>query len=47
MTHDKFAAIICIALPKQPSSRPAITFTDVTANHWADAKAIAEAYQTK
>lgn len=46
VTRAEFAAIIFVGLPKQPLSRPAITFTDVPANHWA-AKAIAEAYQTK
>ncbi|MEA5599571.1 S-layer homology domain-containing protein [Nostoc sp. UHCC 0252] len=46
VTRAEFATIISIGLPKQPSSRPAITFKDVPANHWA-AKAITEAYQTK
>ncbi|MCW5316956.1 S-layer protein [Nostoc sp. KVJ3] len=46
VTRAEFAAIIFIGLPKQQLSRPAITFTDVPANHWA-AKAIAQAYQTK
>ncbi|WP_071189104.1 S-layer homology domain-containing protein [Trichormus sp. NMC-1] len=45
VTRAEFAAIIYTALPKQASSRPGITFTDVPANHWA-AKAIASAYQT-
>ncbi|MBK1989379.1 S-layer homology domain-containing protein [Sphaerospermopsis aphanizomenoides BCCUSP55] len=45
VTRAEFAAIIFTALPKQPSSRPEITFTDVPANHWA-VKAIASAYQT-
>ncbi|MEH1906739.1 MAG: S-layer homology domain-containing protein [Nostoc sp.] len=46
VTRAEFAAIIFVALPKQTLSRPAITFTDVPANHWA-AKAIAQAYQIK
>lgn len=46
VTRAEFAAIISVALPKQPPSRPGITFTDVAANHWA-AKAINQAYQTK
>ncbi|MDZ7961735.1 MAG: S-layer homology domain-containing protein [Aulosira sp. DedQUE10] len=46
VTRAEFAVIISTALPKQSSSRPEITFTDVPANHWA-AKAIAQAYQTK
>jgi hypothetical protein len=46
VTRAEFAAIVSTALPKQPSSRPGIIFTDVPANHWA-VKAIAEAYQTK
>ncbi len=46
VTRAEFAAIIFTALPKQPSSRSGITFTDVPANHWA-AKAIDQAYQTK
>ncbi|BAY21716.1 hypothetical protein NIES2100_14730 [Calothrix sp. NIES-2100] len=45
VTRAEFAAIIATGLPKQPASRPPITFTDVPANHWA-AKAIAQAYQT-
>lgn len=45
VTRAEFAAIIYTALPQNPSSRTAITFIDVPANHWA-AKAIASAYQT-
>jgi uncharacterized membrane protein len=45
VTRAEFAAIIASGLPKQPASRPAVTFVDVPANHWA-AKAIAEAYQS-
>lgn len=44
VTRAEFAAIISIGLPKQPSSRPEISFSDVPATHWA-VKAIAEAYQ--
>jgi hypothetical protein len=45
VTRAEFAAIISNGLPKQPSSRPAVTFVDVPVTHWA-AKAIAEAYQS-
>ncbi|MBD2448862.1 S-layer homology domain-containing protein [Nostoc sp. FACHB-152] len=46
VTRAEFAAIISTALPRQPLSLPAISFTDVPTNHWA-AKAIAQAYQSK
>ncbi|MDZ8187023.1 MAG: S-layer homology domain-containing protein [Nostoc sp. ChiSLP02] len=45
VNRAEFAAIIFVGLPKQPPSRPGVTFVDVPANYWA-VKAIAEAYQT-
>ncbi|MFM7371628.1 MAG: S-layer homology domain-containing protein, partial [Sphaerospermopsis kisseleviana] len=45
VTRAEFAAIVYTGLPKNSSSRPAIQFTDVPANHWA-VNAIASAYQT-
>ncbi|QYX32883.1 S-layer homology domain-containing protein [Sphaerospermopsis torques-reginae] len=45
VTRAEFAAIVYTGLPKNPSSRPAIKFTDVPVNHWA-VNAIASAYQT-
>lgn len=45
VSRAEFAVIIDTALPKQSPIRPALTFMDVPANHWA-AKAIAQVYQT-
>lgn len=45
VTRGEFAAIVYTGLPKNSSSRPAIQFTDVPANHWA-VNAITSAYQT-